>query len=152
MEAAAKKLLIKLESLARPDSGLSNGFSGSGVLAAAWEDSSGYSQPPRFKKLFLNGPNPASFCLFSFFSQDKYSTNFDYKRKKCSWDSNLGQQDVGEDESTELWQHPHVQYSFFLDVKNFDEYMKCGHLGAILLMYVTESIVSSSKIFLALTN
>ena len=26
---------------------------------------------------FLNGPNPASFCLFSFFSQynDKYSTN-----------------------------------------------------------------------------
>ena len=27
--------------------------------------------------LFLNGPNPASFCLFSFFSQynDKYSTN-----------------------------------------------------------------------------
>ena len=27
--------------------------------------------------MFLNGPNPASFCLFSFFSQckDKYSTN-----------------------------------------------------------------------------
>jgi len=23
----------------------------------------------------INGPNPASFCLFSFFSQDKYSTN-----------------------------------------------------------------------------
>ena len=32
----------------------------------------------QFKKkifLFLNGPNPASFCLFSFFSRDKYSTN-----------------------------------------------------------------------------
>ena len=24
---------------------------------------------------FLNGPSPASFCLFSFFSNDKYSTN-----------------------------------------------------------------------------
>ena len=25
--------------------------------------------------MFLNGPNPNSFCLFSFFSHDKYSTN-----------------------------------------------------------------------------
>ena len=25
-------------------------------------------------RTFLNGPNPASFCLFSFFSHDKYST------------------------------------------------------------------------------
>ena len=25
--------------------------------------------------LFKNGPNPASFCLFSFFSHDKFSTN-----------------------------------------------------------------------------
>ena len=35
------------------------------------------------------------FFLFSFF--DKYSTNFDYKSKKCrwcAWDSNLGWQDV----------------------------------------------------------
>ena len=27
------------------------------------------------KKHFLNGPNPATFCLFSSFSHDKYSTN-----------------------------------------------------------------------------
>ena len=27
------------------------------------------------KFFFLNGPNPASFCLFSLFSHDKYSTN-----------------------------------------------------------------------------
>ena len=30
------------------------------------------------QNVLINGPNPASFCLFSFFSQckDKYSTNF----------------------------------------------------------------------------
>ena len=27
------------------------------------------------RHLFKNGPNPASFCLFTFFSHDKYSTN-----------------------------------------------------------------------------
>ena len=44
---------------------------------------------------FLNkyGPNPASFCLFLFFSQhnDKSSTKFDIlKRRWCTWESNLG--------------------------------------------------------------
>ena len=43
-----------------------------------------------------NGPNPASFCLFLFFSHDKFSTNFDYKwknRRWCAWYLNTGQQD-----------------------------------------------------------
>ena len=46
--------------------------------------------------LFLNGPNPASFCLFSTFSQhnDKYNTKFDYKKHRwCAWESNPGPQD-----------------------------------------------------------
>ena len=34
-----------------------------------------------FKK---NGPNPASFCLFLFFSHDKYSTST-INEKKCRW-------------------------------------------------------------------
>ena len=38
---------------------------------------------------FFNGPNPASFCLFSFFSHDKYSTNLTI----IAWDSNPGRQD-----------------------------------------------------------
>ena len=59
-----------------------------------------------FKK---NGPNPAYFCLFSFFSHDKYSTNLAINEK--SVDSVLGTQTQGgrmvcADESTELWWHP----------------------------------------------
>ena len=34
---------------------------------------------PEYNELYFfflkNGPNPTSFCLFSFFSHDKYSTN-----------------------------------------------------------------------------
>ena len=37
-----------------------------------------------------NGPNPASFCLFSFFPHDKYSTD---TRNDTSVDSNPGRQD-----------------------------------------------------------
>ena len=57
---------------------------------------------------FLNWPNPASFCLFSFFSHDKYSRkSINYK----SIDGVLGTRTrgnrmAGSDESTELWQHP----------------------------------------------
>ena len=44
------------------------------------------------------GPNPASFCLVSSFSQrnDKYCTKFGNELKKCRWnakDSNLGSDD-----------------------------------------------------------
>ena len=54
------------------------------------------------------GSNPASFCLFSFFSHDKYSTNLTINDK--SIDSVLGTRTqggrmVGTDESTELWRH-----------------------------------------------
>ena len=54
-----------------------------------------------------NGPNPASFCLFSSFSQHKYNTNFTIK----SVDGVLGictqgGRMVGAEESTELWRHP----------------------------------------------
>ena len=59
--------------------------------------------------LFLkNGPNPASFCLFSFFSHEKYSTNTKNDKSvdgvlgTITWGSMM----VGADESTELWQHP----------------------------------------------
>ena len=59
------------------------------------------------------GPNPASFCLFSSFSQynDKYSTKFDYK----SVDGVLGirtrdRRMVGANESTELWRLPFHLY------------------------------------------
>ena len=57
--------------------------------------------------LFLNGPNPASFCLFSYFSYDKYSTNTINEK---SVDGVLGTRTqgsrmVGADESTELWRH-----------------------------------------------
>ena len=52
--------------------------------------------------MFLNGPNPASFSLFSFFSQDKYSTNLTINDK--SIDGVLGTRTqggrmVGADES-----------------------------------------------------
>ena len=57
---------------------------------------------------YKNGPNPASFCLFSFFSHDKYSTNTINEK---SIDGVLGTwtqggRMVGADESTELWRHP----------------------------------------------
>ena len=53
---------------------------------------------------FKNGPNPASFGLFSFFSHDKYSTNI---LNEKSLDGVLGTQTrgsrmVGVDKSTEL--------------------------------------------------
>ena len=57
------------------------------------------------RTLFLNGPSPASFCLPSFFSHDKYSTN---TKNDKSVDGMLGTRawggrTVGADESTELW-------------------------------------------------
>ena len=53
------------------------------------------------------GPNPASFCLFSFFSNDKYITNtineksVDVLLGTWIWGGRM----VGIDESTELWRH-----------------------------------------------
>ena len=57
-------------------------------------------------KSYKNWPNSASFCLFSFFSPDKYSTNTNTNDK--SVDVVLGTRTrggriVGADESTELW-------------------------------------------------
>ena len=52
-----------------------------------------------------NEPNPPSFCLFSFFSHDKYSTNLTINDE--SIDGVLGtQRTVGADKSTELWRYP----------------------------------------------
>ena len=39
-----------------------------------------------------NGPIPASFCLFSFFSCYNFNTNWK-KHRLCAWDSNPGPQD-----------------------------------------------------------
>ena len=55
--------------------------------------------------LFLNGPNPAYFCLFSFFSHGKYSTNAINDKNV---DGGLGTRTqggriVGAVESTVLW-------------------------------------------------
>ena len=66
------------------------------------------------KPTFLNGPNPVSFCLFSFFSHDKYSTNTVNDK---SADGVLGTRTgggmmVGADESTELCWHPLVKPYF----------------------------------------
>ena len=59
---------------------------------------------------FKNGPNPASFCLFAFFSQGKYSTNttFDKSIDTVLVTQTRGGRMVGTDESTELWWHPWV--------------------------------------------
>ena len=55
------------------------------------------------------GPNPASFCLFSFFSHDIYSTNLTINDENIdgvlgtwTWGSRI----VGADKSTELWLKP----------------------------------------------
>ena len=60
---------------------------------------------------------PASFCLFSFFSQykDKYSTNLTiiYKNIDCVLGSQTrGSRMEGTDESTELWRHPKDLFLF----------------------------------------
>ena len=89
--------------------------------------------------LFLNGPNPASFCLVLFFSRNKYITNFTINEK--SVDGVLGTQTrggkmVGADESTGLWRHPWSRYS------------NCP--SWIPLWYINTSIVSllSSSVYM----
>jgi len=57
---------------------------------------------------FKNGPNPASFGLFSFFLHDKYSTNT-LNDKSIDGAPGIQTRDgrmVGADKSTELYQHP----------------------------------------------
>ena len=59
--------------------------------------------------LFKNGPNPASFCLFSFFSQHKYIANLILNYESVYGVLGTGTQGgkkVGEDKSTELWWQP----------------------------------------------
>ena len=65
---------------------------------------------------FENVPNPASYCLFSFLSRDKYSTNL--TRNDESLDGILGTQTrggsmVGANETTELLRHPHLMQSLW---------------------------------------
>ena len=58
-----------------------------------------------------NGPNPASFCLFLFFSHDKYSTKFTVRDKSVdgvNGTQTQGGRMVGTDESTEPWWHPKI--------------------------------------------
>ena len=69
---------------------------------------SGYLARKTILFLKKNGPNPASFCLFLFFSRDEYGTNTINEK---SIDGVLGTQTgggrmVGADESTGLWQQP----------------------------------------------
>ena len=60
------------------------------------------------KLYFFNGLYPPSFCLFSFFSHDKYSTNTinDKSVEGVLGAQTQGGRMVGADESTELWRHP----------------------------------------------
>ena len=64
---------------------------------------------------FKYGPIPASFCLFSFFSQDKYGTNTlnDKSVVGVFGTRTQGSRMVGTDESTELWRHPNFLFLFF---------------------------------------
>ena len=55
------------------------------------------------KFILKNGQSPASFCLFSFYSHDKYSTNLTID--DTSLDGVLGTQTWGADEFTKLWRH-----------------------------------------------
>ena len=50
--------------------------------------------PPFLSQIlvFLNGPIPASFCLFLFFSHYNFNTIWK-KHRWCAWDSNPGPQD-----------------------------------------------------------
>ena len=63
-------------------------------------------QQPKLHAL-KNGPIPASFCLFLFFSRYNFNTNVLGIRT-------LGRRMVGTDETTKLWQPP--SYSCLLDV------------------------------------
>ena len=62
-------------------------------------------------KLLLLFKNPASFCLFSIFSQGKYSKNLtlNYKSKNVVLGTQTeGGRIVGTDESSELWWPPFI--------------------------------------------
>ena len=54
------------------------------------------------------GPNPASFCLFSFFLHDTYCRNIinDKSVDGVLETQTRGGRMVGADESTDLWWHP----------------------------------------------
>ena len=45
-----------------------------GLMVVHWKDET--------LVLFFNGPNPASFCLFLFFSHEKYSTKLTINGKR----------------------------------------------------------------------
>ena len=64
--------------------------------------------PPLVLTIFLNGPNPAYFCLFWFFLNDKCSTNTinDKSIEGVLGTRTWGGRMVGADKCTELWRYP----------------------------------------------
>ena len=75
-------------------------------------------------------PKPASFCLFSFFSYDKYSTNLTINDKNIYGvlgTRTQGGRMVGADESTELWWHPSEKHIYLGILLTF-----VGHINFVL--------------------
>ena len=81
----------------------------------------------RVKKVVTFPGLEASFCLFSFFSHDKYSTNFTYKSKNGALGTQTrGNRMVSKEESTELWRQ-HNKHRFTRPFKIIWSFLE-GHL------------------------
>ena len=75
----------------------------------------------RSSDCLFDGSNQASFCLFSFFPQDKYSTNLTINENSKDFVHGTrthGGGMVGTAESTELWRHPSAQILLFGRIKS----------------------------------
>ena len=64
--------------------------------------------------LIKNGPIPASFCLFSLFSQYNFNNTNWKKHRWCAWDSNSGPQD-----GRRRWSHGAMAATHFLPLLFF---------------------------------
>ena len=86
---------------------------------------------------FLKGPTPASFCLFSFFSHNKYITNTinDKSIDGCDLATQGGRM-VRTYKSTELWR-PAPRY-FFVSTPNF--YLFNGLYGLFLFLSSLQTV------------
>ena len=90
---------------------------------------------PLLHNVFTNGPNPASFCFFSFFSHDKYITNLTINDKSVDGvlrTRTRGGGMVGTDEFTVLWRHPNHPpqchlFVFQNVIQDFNHY-KCNYI------------------------
>ena len=79
--------------------------------------------------LFLNGPIPASFCIFSFFSHYNFYTNWK-KRRWCAWESNPGPQDGT------CRQNHGATAATLMDLKNVICHLfELGHLQSLFLYF-----------------